>query len=933
MRRSQRSAVVLGVLSDSSLLVVDDDNGRLYRASADKLQPVRTSARLSLHEWLILAQRLAKAGEPYALSILSAHFRGINGAVYACPTALAWCVRGLVQSRWFGPNTAEVEAWLRRYVATLPDVQLPASATEDEIARWAERSSGDETEWVQASVDHALALGASSLDQATHDDELKASYREDRTGALAVDAKTGLQVVILGPSKIVTGEGFVDALFLDNLEPTSRHLSGLEIGSETIDPAWLWEAVTGAAWQLKPGLAVALWLAASEIGPSGLPEPSDARSYVRVVAAAMGARAFARSRASSAQKWLKLARETWRSLPKTAKARLAALIPELVASSKQKIVSEADLLRPEFRSAVEQMLTQHPVPVVSRTARATLAPRAVLELEDDSTAPSDGDVAPPRRERRTHQGPGKARVRFAQSQRQLRFDLSDHALLASEWALSPTDAAFGEAVTSALRWLEDRMGLTLPKTWREGAHEIERLGVSLQLESGPGIFAFRLDHPDTEHPTRWWRTEATVLAGKDGSGGMVGVRLAARDLVELTAPLRTVPAIVREWARAPGLVIAGAPANTRTTLRDAAGLERLAGLLADPERDAPIWVTREPFSVTISLQGLARLVMLDPVIESEYTAHYGALSPGGLHLFGRQGADPILLFPRANAGLDDLRRQTLEARQRSDTPSFREVRDAVAEARLHALARARAPLAASASEPSPPPGPSAEDIRVLISREVRDYEELLRVAEEEREQATADRDGFVQDLVCAEEEIQDLKRRLHAMQAQLRGTEAASQTLPVREPHPPTLEQIATWVSSLAPRVVFADKAIRFAARAPHNDPGLIYATLQQLADAYWPSRWADNEEIRREGHDAWDEFLRFNRLRWSGVGSAIQDSRYVQEYRATVKGSTYTMDMHVAGSSTHDPLRCLRIYCYVDETNRQIVVGHLPTHLTSGLT
>ncbi|MCL6710927.1 hypothetical protein M8R20_28415 [Pseudomonas sp. R2.Fl] len=935
MRRSRRTAVVLGVLADGSLLVVDDGNGRLYSASTDRLQPVRTAARLSLHDWLMLAQRLAKMAEPYALSVLSAHFRGINGAVYACPPAMAWCVQGLLQSRWFGPHTAEAETWLRRYVAMLPTGHWPAPATDDDIARWSERGGDEQTDAIEACVEQALNLGRASLDQAARDDELKAQYREDRTGALAVDVETGLQVVILGPSKTTRGEGVVDALFLDNLEPATRHVSGLEIGAETIDPAWLWEAVTGAARRPKPGLAVALWLAASDVGPSGMPEPSDARAYVRVVAAAMGVRALGRPRASAAHKWLKLARETWRLLPQVTKARLAALIPELVASSRQKVVADADLLRPEFRTAVERMLEQHPVPIVSRATRAVWAPRAVVELDDELMPASadQADAAPARRERRPRPTQSTPRVRFTRPQRQLRFDLSDRALLASEWALPPMETAFGEAVTTALRWLEGRMGLTLPKTWREGAHEIERLGVTLQLESGPGIFAFRLDHPDTEHPTRWWRTEVTVLAGTGGCGGMVGVRLVARDLVALTPPLRTVPAIVREWARSPGLVIAGAATHTRTTVRDLAGLARLSTLLADPERDAPIWVTREPFSVTASLQGLARVVLLDPAMESAYAAQYAAVAPGGLHLFAAAGTAPVLLFPRAKAGQEDLRRQTLEARQRTGTPSFREVRDAVAEARLHALTRARAPIVPSASEPAPPLAPSTEDIRTLISREVRDYEELLRVAEEERDHVAADRDGVVQDLLCAEEEIQDLRRRLHAAQSQLRVTGAAVPATPVREPPPAALEQIGAWAPSLAPRLVFADKAIRFAARTPHNEPGLIYATLQQLAEAYWPSRWADSEDQKREGREAWEEFLRSHRLRWSGVGSAIQDSRYVQEYRATVQGRTYTMDMHVAGSSTHDPLRCLRIYCYADEASRQIVVGHLPTHLTSGLT
>lgn len=106
---------------------------------------------------------------------------------------------------------------------------------------------------------------------------------------------------------------------------------------------------------------------------------------------------------------------------------------------------------------------------------------------------------------------------------------------------------------------------------------------------------------------------------------------------------------------------------------------------------------------------------------------------------------------------------------------------------------------------------------------------------------------------------------------------------------------------------------------------------LEQLSESYWRSRWADDEASRRQARDEWEEFLKENRLRLSGVG--VIAARHLGEYRGIVGGSTYTMDMHVAGSNAHDPLRCLRIYCYVDELNRRVVVGHLPTHLTNALT
>ena len=70
--------------------------------------------------------------------------------------------------------------------------------------------------------------------------------------------------------------------------------------------------------------------------------------------------------------------------------------------------------------------------------------------------------------------------------------------------------------------------------------------------------------------------------------------------------------------------------------------------------------------------------------------------------------------------------------------------------------------------------------------------------------------------------------------------------------------------------------------------------------------------------------------VRISPVGDAADMRQYEAEYRVRWEGRTYRLDMHVAGSDSRDKQRGLRIYFEWDAEQELVIVGHLPTHLTS---
>ena len=55
-------------------------------------------------------------------------------------------------------------------------------------------------------------------------------------------------------------------------------------------------------------------------------------------------------------------------------------------------------------------------------------------------------------------------------------------------------------------------------------------------------------------------------------------------------------------------------------------------------------------------------------------------------------------------------------------------------------------------------------------------------------------------------------------------------------------------------------------------------------------------------------------------------------EYHFTHEGVTYLMDKHLRGAESlhNDHTRLLRIYYTWDEEQRRVLIGHMPTHLTT---
>lgn len=955
--------------SQNGIIFVTLDSGRRLRRRGDELTLDGAQRELLVVMLRRSADRLADDVDSVALLNLANHFRGDNGARYAHRAAYLWCVSALCHSNIAGESTWLLGRWLNREIQSggsseseLPPVLdndvLEMSNTNLRDGRFADKLK----QRAQHAVARALELGSHLIELAESDDA-QAIETDGLDRCLAIDLATERQVVVVGRSRLSQGAGFVQVIELDSLQSYVRHVSGLEIGDDAMDPGWFWDVITHSALKHPKSPAV-IWLADNLVGPQGVDVEAPERRLVALLAALATARTSARSDSSLARRHLKRARELLRDIEKAERSRLSALAPELVAPEIRAIrFGSVDSLVPAMQSAIEAMLVVLPAPEPVPLADGP----AVADSPDVARLPADHlDEHPALVAELEPLLPGPhAKIRFARPAKPLRFNITEWPLLAMEWQLLEQTGAHAEAVVTALAWLEQRLGTSLPKTWREGAHEIERAGVSVQIESAPKLFAFRLDHPDIEHPTRWWRVEATVIEGRGDIGGMVGMRMQVRDLVDLAAPEQTVPALVRAWSAKPGLQLAGARAGYLAHLRTDEELSRLDRILRRKGAQTPVVVTAAG-GVRLPLQGplagLVRGIVVDRAVTG-YAKRYGALDPDVVHVFAPGAFTPQSFPAHGSSWQEQLRLRALELRQNPLTPSFHDVRDAI-----HAHRAARPPttqdrngdtadifpaMGAHIAQVGPAnPGnqfntdisevqpdadsggnrtlkiardvvPSGEDIQQIVRRQVQDYEELLELAETERDQALTERDAAQSALMVLRHRVTQLTTR--AAQSAEPGSN--------RTVVPETLAVLSDWVQSIGERVLFAEKAIRSAAKLEHDEVRKIYGCLQALHDLYWTMRFSDEDEERERAAEAWRRFLMHNRLTFSPVGTAARAGRYSDEYKATIGGKSYTATMHVAGSSAHDPLRCLRIYTDADEDLQRIVVIHLPTHLTNSLT
>lgn len=154
-----------------------------------------------------------------------------------------------------------------------------------------------------------------------------------------------------------------------------------------------------------------------------------------------------------------------------------------------------------------------------------------------------------------------------------------------------------------------------------------------------------------------------------------------------------------------------------------------------------------------------------------------------------------------------------------------------------------------------------------------------------------------------------------------------------RIPVPDSLDLLENWVKHRwSGKLVLHPRAIRAAKQSVFEDVGLIYTALTLLAEEYWLMRTANPTDAKSR-RDSLMERLGALGLELAPSISSTRAGEQGEEYRVAYPiGGTVkrVLDQHLKKGSGRDERNCLRIYFLWDDERRLVVIGWLPSHLTT---
>ncbi|HVY14010.1 MAG TPA: hypothetical protein VHB27_02195 [Rhodopila sp.] len=201
-----------------------------------------------------------------------------------------------------------------------------------------------------------------------------------------------------------------------------------------------------------------------------------------------------------------------------------------------------------------------------------------------------------------------------------------------------------------------------------------------------------------------------------------------------------------------------------------------------------------------------------------------------------------------------------------------------------------------------------------LKRDVQEWMDLSSIAEEDQKVTRRDLD--------------DVKRENAGLRSYIELLESTRKTGVEEGAERPTdYSGVPQWVvKTFSGRLVLSKKAEAAVMSSVYQDIGLVCDALQLLAMQYVDMRRHGDRRPIYEGR------LRSLTLREEPIGASLDKFRSDSQYKCRYEGRELFTDRHLKKGNSRDPREILRIYFCWDEETRQVVVGHLTSHLETAI-
>lgn len=502
--------------------------------------------------------------------------------------------------------------------------------------------------------------------------------------------------------------------------------------------------------------------------------------------------------------------------------------------------------------------------------------------------------------------------------------------------------AVGAAREVTLTWLRDKQGIMVPQSaWNGEPFEIDLAdGRPVMAEAFDNVWALRYDNPDSAVPSRFWRTE--VVAGWADSRGMVGVRLSLIPGPTSTPWTRSVPRLVLDLVRKPGLNDYGFDLSDKPWIASSPeDVESFVSLLESPHRTRPVYVISEDadgYEAVDSGRLASRTAGIAHVVRISGDAGYAVSDVVGKRLSVYNGAIRTYRpgFSKVTSQFDEhpiatpdwLRRRFVDPRDFVEllvdqaTDASVSIRDL--ENRLPSFTRVREFVAARRVEFAKKQARSDRELVVL-------YEEETKSLKEDREAALQLSQELERSLEGARRDAADLRTDAFQLRARIALLESALSTRVTDSivDFVDSYDQIGAWAARNVPgKLKLLPRALRAVHDSQYSDIRLVQDSLLLLANEY------RNMRLGALSRDEFETAARTLGTQVSPTGDVTRLMQYRAEYEVEwPRGRNALLDMHLKKGAGRESRNCLRIYFLWDAESEQVIVGQLTEHLTSDIT